>query len=86
MPKRELYELDSLETAIESRVDCAYSPAVDSIVRLRFVDPWDLAEALMTLVDNPVKLETLSRNAIEDVNGRLPFERHLERAHEVLIG
>lgn len=84
VPKRELDELGLLETEIESRVDCAYDPVADAVISPRFVDPSDLADALMTLIDDPARLEAFSRNAINDANDRLSFERHVERVHEVL--
>lgn len=83
-PTREIRELGLLETEIESRVDCAYDPSADAVISPRFVDPSDLANALMTLMNDSAKLEAFSRNAINDANDRLSFENHMAQVHEVL--
>ncbi len=83
-PRCEVGELQSLHTELEPRVNCAYDPRADAIVEPRFVAPIDLADAMGKIATRPDLLEKFSRQAIEDANGRLSFERHMQRVHRKL--
>ena len=83
-PRCEVGELRSLYTELEPRVNCAYDPSTDAIVEPRFIAPIDLADAMGEMATRPALLEKFSRQAIEDANGRLSFERHMQRVHSAL--
>ena len=65
-------------------MNCAYDPSTDAIVEPRFIAPIDLADAMGEMATRPALLEKFSRQAIEDANGRLSFERHMQRVHSAL--
>lgn len=83
-PRCEVGELQLLHTELEPRVDCVYDPRADAVVEPRFVAPADLADAMGEIATRPDMLERFSRNAINDANGRLSFERHMQRVHAVV--
>ena len=83
-PRRAAAELAELDTELEDRVDCVYDPRTDSVIEPRFIDPSDLADAMAAVATQQDQLATYSRNAIEDANGRLSFERHMERVNAVV--
>jgi glycosyltransferase involved in cell wall biosynthesis len=65
-------------------VEYVYDPYTDTIIRPRILNPLHIADAIEELWSNPDRFSEMSKNAIQLVNEKFDYEKHVEELYEVI--
>ena len=65
-------------------VEYVYDPYTDTIIRPRILNPLHIADAIEELWSNPDQFSEMSKNAIQLVNEKFDYEKHVEELYEVI--
>lgn len=71
--------LDFLE-----KIDYVYDPYTDNIVVPKFVNPIHIADAVEYLYENPEIFSKMSKNAIQLINEKFDYDKHVNELYNIL--
>ena len=65
-------------------VEYVYDPYTDTIIRPRILNPLHIADAIEELWSNPDQFSEMSKNAIQLVNEKFDYEKHVDELYKVI--
>lgn len=65
-------------------VEYVYDPYTDTIIRPRILDPVHIANVIEELWSNPDRFSEMSKNAIDHVNNKFDYGKHVEELYTII--